>query len=138
MRTGQPKRVLLVDDSQEFLRAARRFLCNLSWLNLVGEATSGEQALELAATLRPDLVLMDLEMHGMTGLAATTQIRRQPDAPKVVILTIHPNPHFRQMAAMAGADAYVRKEDLVLELPRTIASLFPDDAAPDNAKSRPD
>ncbi len=136
MPERQPKRVLLVDDSQEFLRAAKRFLGSISWLTLVGEAASAEQALALTAELRPDVVLMDLEMRGMTGLAATVQIRRQPDAPKVVILTVHPEPHFRRLAALAGADGFVGKENLVLELPRTMASLFPEESAPANAQVR--
>jgi CheY-like chemotaxis protein len=83
----KPKRVLLVDDNQDFLKAAKRFLRTVPGLELVGQATSGEQALELTAALHPDLVLMDFAMPGMNGPAATLRIKQQPNAPKVIILT---------------------------------------------------
>jgi len=121
----KPKRVLLVDDSQDFLKAAKRFLRGVRGLELVGEATSGEQAVELSAALRPDLVLMDFAMPGMNGLMATQRIKRQPDAPKVIIVTLHTHAALRALANEAGADGFLQKEDLVLELPRLLASLFP-------------
>ena len=121
----KPKRVLLVDDNQDFLKAAKRFLRTVPGLELVGQATSGEQALELTAALHPDLVLMDFAMPGMNGPAATLRIKQQPNAPKVIILTLHSRPEFRALANEAGADGFLQKEDLVVELPRLLASLFP-------------
>lgn len=125
MKAIQPKRVLLVDDNQDFLKAAKRFLRRVPGLELVGEATSGEQAVELSAALQPDLVLMDLAMPGMNGLAATLRIKQQPNAPKVIIVTLHTHAALRALANEAGADGFLQKEDLVLELPRLLASLFP-------------
>ena len=131
MRAMKPKRVLLVDDNEDFLKAAKRFLRAVPGLELVGEATSGEQALELSAALHPDLVLMDFAMPGMNGPAATHRIKQQPNAPLVVIVTLHTHPAYRALAKGAGADGFLLKEELVVELPRRLASLFPADASPD-------
>ena len=124
------KRVLLVDDNEDWLKAARRFLRAVPGLELVGAATSGEQALELTAALHPDLVLMDFAMPGMNGSAAMQRIKQQPNAPKVIILTLHSHAAFRALANEAGADGFLRKEDMVVELPRLIASLFPAGTSP--------
>ena len=125
MKTMKPKRVLLVDDNQDFLKAAKRFLRAVPGLELAGEATSGEQAIELSAALQPDLVLMDFAMPGMNGLAATLRIKQQPNAPKVIMVTLHTHSALRALANEAGADGLLQKEDLVVELPRLLASLFP-------------
>lgn len=125
MKTINPKRVLLVDDNQDFLKAAKRFLRAVPGLELVGEATSGEQAVELSTALQPDLVLMDFAMPGMNGLTATLQIKQQPNAPKVIMVTLHTHAALRALAKEAGADGLLQKEDLVVELPRLLASLFP-------------
>jgi len=126
----KPKQVLLVDDNQDFLNATKRFLRTMPGLKLVGEATSGEQALELSATLLPDLVLMDFALPGMNGLAATLLIKQQPNAPKVIMLTLHTHSALRALANEAGADGFLQKEDLVVELPRLLASLFPAGTSP--------
>jgi DNA-binding NarL/FixJ family response regulator len=125
VKTMKPKRVLLVDDNQDFLKAAKRFLRAVPGLELAGEATSGEQAIELSAALQPDLVLMDFAMPGMNGLAATLRIKQQPNAPKVIMVTLHTHAALRALANEAGADGFLQKEDLVLELPRLLAPLFP-------------
>lgn len=125
MRAMKPKRVLLVDDNQDFLKIAKRFLRTLPGLELVGEATSGERALELTAALDLDLVLMDFDMPGINGLAATLRIKQQRNAPKVVIVTLHTDSAIPGLAKEAGADGLLQKEDLVVELPRLLAFLFP-------------
>lgn len=126
----KPKRVLLVDDNQDFLKAAKRFLRTVTGLKLVGEATSAEQALELSAALLPDLVLMDFALPGMNGLAATLRIKQQPNAPKVIMVTLHTHSALRALTSEAGADGFLQKEDLVVELPRLLAALFPADTSP--------
>ena len=124
MRAIKAKRVLLVDDNQDFMKAAKRFLRGVPGLELVGQANSGEQALELSAALHPDLVVMDLAMPGMNGLAATRRIKQQPNAPKVVIVTLHTHSALRALACDAGADGFLQKDHFVDELPRLLAALF--------------
>ena len=91
----KPKGVLLVDDNPGFLKAAARFLRTVPGLELVGEAITGEQALERMAALHPDLVLMDFAMPWMNGLAATLRITQQPNAPKIIIIPVQPAGAFR-------------------------------------------
>ena len=118
-------RVLLVDDSTAFLKAATNFLNNLPGVEVVARATSAAEGLARAAALRPDLVLMDVVMPGMNGLKAVSLIKQRADAPKTVILTLHNSEAYRSGAKAAGADGFIAKDDLVAELPRLLESLFP-------------
>ena len=120
----KPKRVLLVDDHDVFLRTAARLVQSIPDLEVVGQASRGDRAIELIATLHPDLVLMDLSMPGMSGLAATRRIKRQHDGPKVIIVTLHNEREYRDLARDAGADGFISKDDLVVELPTLVATLF--------------
>lgn len=131
----KPKRVLLVDDNPAFMKVAMCFLRTVPGLELVGEATSGEQALELNAALHPDLVLMDISMPGMNGLAATRRIKQQPKAPKVVMVTLHTHTASGTQANDAGADGFLQKDHFVDELPRLLAALFPAGTAPGEERS---
>ncbi len=109
-------RILLVDDSEEFLEAAERFLASEPDLEIVGKARSGEEALALIETTQPDLVLMDVAMPGMNGLEATRRIKGQTKAPKVVMLTLYDNPEYRMVAAENGADGFVTKSEFTVHL----------------------
>lgn len=117
-------RVLLVDDSMAFLAAATKFLNSLAGVEVVERATSAAEALARAAELRPDLVLMDVVMPGMNGFEATRLIKQDFDAPKVIILTLHSTAAYRSGAKSAGADSFVAKDDLVMELPPLLDAMF--------------
>ena len=119
------KRVLLVDDHEVFLSTATRLLQSIPGFHVVGQATCGEEAIKMAAALHPELVLMDFAMPGMNGLDATLRIKRQHDAPKVIMVTLHNGPSYRALAREAGADGFVAKDKLFVELPRLVAALFP-------------
>jgi DNA-binding NarL/FixJ family response regulator len=80
-------RVLLVDDSEVFLEAAVSVVTRTDGFRLVGTATSGEEAVEFAATLGPDLVLMDHRMPGLSGLDAALRIREAHPATVVTIVS---------------------------------------------------
>jgi two-component system, NarL family, response regulator NreC len=102
-------RVLLVDD-QAVVRRGLRVLFHLEPdLEVVGEASTGSEALALAQTLSPDVVLMDLEMAQMDGIAATAALRRVVPQSVVVILSIHDDAQTRRRAQAAGAVAFVEK-----------------------------
>lgn len=124
-------RVLLVDDSPVFAKAANRFLDSLAEVHVVAIAESGEEAIERLQACRPDVVLMDIVMPGMGGLTATQLIKQRSDAPKVVILTWHTAPEYRAAALAAGADGFLSKDDLVSDFAVLLASLF--DRAPDGS-----
>jgi DNA-binding NarL/FixJ family response regulator len=102
-------RVLLVDDQAIVRRGLRvRFRLEPD-LQVVGEANSGTEALTLAQTLRPDVVLMDVEMPEMDGIAATAALRRVVPQSAVVILSIFNDTQTRGRAQAAGAVAFVEK-----------------------------
>ncbi len=117
-------RVLLVDDSVPFLDMESRFLSGLPQFQVVGSATSGEGAVSQVTSLRPDLVLMDLTMPGMNGLQATSHIKKQPNAPRVIIVTLHDQPAYRAMSEFAGADGFITKDNFGEPLMRMIHGLF--------------
>ncbi|MGD2205144.1 MAG: response regulator transcription factor [Anaerolineae bacterium] len=103
-------RILLVDD-QRLMREGLRILLELEPdLDVVGEATSGQDALEAYAALQPDVVLMDVRMPGMDGVEATWRLReRWPDA-RVVILTTFDDDEYVFEGLRAGAQGYMLKD----------------------------
>ncbi len=102
-------RVLLVDDQAVVRRALRvRFHLEPD-LEVVGEASTGREALTLAQALTPDVVLMDIQMPGMNGIEATAALRRVVPESVVVILSIYDDAQTRGQAQAAGAVACVEK-----------------------------
>jgi DNA-binding NarL/FixJ family response regulator len=103
-------RVLVADD-QELVRAGFRLILEAAGFDVVGEAPDGAVAVELAARHRPDVVLMDIRMPVLDGIAATRQLTASgPDAPKVVILTTFDLDDYVYEALRAGASGFLLKE----------------------------
>jgi two-component system invasion response regulator UvrY len=117
-------RVLLVDDNPKFIAAATHFLATMPGVTVAGSALSGREGLAQIANLQPNLVLMDIAMPKMSGLEATRQVKEQPHAPYVVILTMHDNPEYRAAAEIVGADGFITKSEFGAQLPSLIYSLF--------------
>jgi DNA-binding NarL/FixJ family response regulator len=105
-------KLLLVDDNSEFLRAVADFLSTDPRVEIVGQARSGHEVLKRILRLEPDLVVVDLAMPEMDGLEVTRRIKSQPDAPYVIILTLHDNVAYCAMARTSGADGFVAKSEL--------------------------
>ena len=102
-------RVLLVDDQPVVRRGLRvRFQLEPD-MQVVGEASTGREALTLAQTLTPDVVLLDIQMPGMDGIEATAALRTIVPQSAVVILSIHNERQTRIRAQAAGAVAFVEK-----------------------------
>ena len=101
--------VLLVDDHEGFINAALRHFRRFSWLEVVGTAANGLEAIERSDALRPQVVLMDLAMPEMGGLQATRLIKTQDDAPYIVIASHFDDAEHREHALRAGADGFVSK-----------------------------
>jgi DNA-binding NarL/FixJ family response regulator len=112
--------VLLVDDNGEFLDSIARLLAEDSRMRIVGRASSGQEALEMTARLKPDVVFMDLAMPEMNGLQATRQLKEQSTPPHVVIMTCHGNKEYQVAASIAGADAFISKDDFYAHFPRLL------------------
>jgi DNA-binding NarL/FixJ family response regulator len=104
--------VLIVDDQPPFLVAARRLIESTPGFESVGEATSGEHAVTLASALRPDLVLMDVRMPGLGGLAAARCITMARSAAAVVLVSADPQDVPAGAAEGCGALAVISKQHL--------------------------
>jgi DNA-binding NarL/FixJ family response regulator len=103
-------RVLIADD-QALVRAGFRVLIDSAPdLTVVGEAADGIEALALAGTTSPDVVLMDIRMPNLDGLSATRQIVAGPDAPRVIILTTFDIDEYVFEALRAGASGFLLKD----------------------------
>ncbi len=105
-----------MDDHEGFINAAIRHLRKLDWLEVVGRAGNGLEAIERSEALRPHVVLMDLAMPEMGGLQATRLIKTQDQPPFVVIASHFDDAEHREHAARAGADEFVSKLSYIQEV----------------------
>ena len=112
-------RVLVVDDHDVF-RTELRMLLGKAGLDVVGEAASGVQAIELASTTKPDVVVMDLHMPEMDGLEATRRMALTDPPMRVLVLTISDEDEDVIGAILAGASGYLLKDAPLPELLRGI------------------
>ena len=108
--TSPPIRVLLVDDHMMVRRGLATFLKIFDDLELAGEAADGDEAIQLCAQVKPDVVLMDLVMPGMDGVAATHAIRQQFPEMQVLALTSFKEEERVQNVLQAGAIGYLLKD----------------------------
>jgi two-component system, NarL family, response regulator LiaR len=117
---SDPIRVLVVDDHEMVRRGLAVFLDAFDDMTLVGEASSGEEAVELCERLAPDVVLMDLILPGIDGLAATRMIRERSPGTQVLALTSYKEEELVQAALQAGAIGYLLKNATIDELAQAI------------------
>lgn len=107
---SEPIRVLLADDQRVVREGLAMLLGLLPDVEVVGTAADGEQAIELAARLRPDVVLMDLRMPRCDGIEATRRLRAEPGASQVIALTTYADDRSVLDALRAGARGYLTKD----------------------------
>jgi DNA-binding NarL/FixJ family response regulator len=113
---GARIRVLIADDHRLFAESLTIMLEVEPRIEVVGYAADGREAVALAAILRPDVVVMDLDMPLMDGIEATIGVRRSAPGTKVVIVTGSSDERDAERAREAGATAYVPKESSVEQL----------------------
>jgi len=109
-------RALVVDDSLTILHAICALLEHHEIVELVGRAESGEEAIDAALALRPDLVLMDADMPGMSGLRASLMLWQVCPTTRVVLMTMDRSPELRRACCSCGAFAVIYKPTFLSEL----------------------
>ncbi len=116
-------RLLLVDDDPEFRETLRVLLTQREDAVVLGEAGSGEEALRLADALRPDVILIDLAMPRMNGLEVTRRLKARWPTLVVIIITVHDEEAYRRTALAAGAEAFLVKKTLGVDLWPTLLKI---------------
>jgi CheY-like chemotaxis protein len=117
---ARPCRVLLVEDDEFFVEALSELLQADGRFEIVGRASDGREGVELAGSLHPDVVLMDIGLPVMDGVEATREIRRRRRPPAVVAITGYEYEERALEVRQAGAVDYVRKGRLGPELAQTL------------------
>jgi DNA-binding NarL/FixJ family response regulator len=102
-------RVLIADEHVTFREFLKSFLFRIPGFQVAGEASDGVEAVELVAQLKPDLVLMDIDMPRMDGLEAARRIKARYDGTSVILLSAVADEAHRQAAHRSGADAFLPK-----------------------------
>lgn len=116
-------RLVIVDDHPLVRDGLRARLSVVPGLEVIGEAASGDAALELAAALMPDLMLVDVGMRGMNGIELATQLRLRHPGIRVLMLSMYDNREYVLSAIRAGARGYVLKESPAEEILSAISAV---------------
>jgi len=116
-------RILVADDHEVIRQGLRTVLEGRPGWKIAGEAANGRQAAELARTLKPDVIIMDISMPEMNGLDATREILRDAPASEILILTLHDSEQLAEDVLKAGARGYVLKSDAANDLLRAVDCL---------------
>ncbi len=120
----QKIKILIADDHPVVRRGLQSCLTRQDRVRIVGEAADGDEALEKALALTPDVVLMDISMPRRDGLAVTEALRKQAPQIKVLVLSVHSNKEFIFRIIQAGAHGYVSKEATPEQLLTAIEAVF--------------
>lgn len=116
--------VLVVDDHDLVRTGIRRMLADVPGISVIGEAASGEEALQLARDLQPHVVLMDVRMPGIGGLEATRKLNRSQPQVRVIAVTACDEDPFPTRLLQAGASGYLTKGAALEEMIKAIRQVF--------------
>jgi two-component system, NarL family, response regulator LiaR len=113
-------RVVVADAAANWRLAACSLLSNISTVKILGVATNGPEALEMVGKFRPDIILMDVILPGLTGIDAARLFRREGIETKIIIVSLTGDPHVIDAAIGEGVAGYVHKSDFASELASAI------------------
>ena len=118
-----PLRILVVDDHSVVRRGLKSLLSSRQEWEIIDEAGDGQEALEKATRLKPDVVLLDVSMPIMDGLEACRRIRKIMPETEILMVTQHDSPQMMREALAAGAKGYVVKSDVARDLLSAVAAV---------------
>ena len=121
---SKPITVLLVDDHQIVRVGFRRLIETTSDIRVLAEAQSGEESYQLVNDLRPDIIIMDINMPGIGGLEAIGRLRKRNVKEKIIALTVHETEPFPSRVLAAGAQGYLSKRCAPQELIQAIRKVY--------------
>jgi DNA-binding NarL/FixJ family response regulator len=121
--TDRPIRVLVADDHTIVRTGIRHVLEGEPGFDVIGEASNGTEAFELAAKLRPDVVVLDISMPSESGLQIAARLRTVSSPPRVLILSMHDNSEYVLESVRAGAHGYILKDTAATELRSAIRAV---------------
>src|SRR5687768_14776836 len=116
-------RVLIVDDHAVVREGIRHVLSSDGTFDVVGEASGGVAAIELAESLKPDVMVLDLTMPDIHGLEVAERIRKTMPETAILILSIHDHPEYVLRSIQAGTQGYLRKDSSPAELRKAIRAV---------------
>lgn len=119
-------RVLIADDHALFRQGLRSLLETMEQVEVVGEAENGQEVIEMAGSLCPDIILMDIGMPGYDGLEATSRIKARYPQIKILIISMHADHPFVRQALKAGASGYLFKGAPFHDLKAALESIMQD------------
>jgi DNA-binding NarL/FixJ family response regulator len=117
-----PIRILLADDHRQWLAVAARLL--ESQYEVVTMVTDGQSVIDEASRLAPDVLVLDISMPALNGIAAARRLRAQGFSKKIIFLTVHGDPDYVSAAVAAGAHGYVIKSRLASDLPLALKEVI--------------
>jgi DNA-binding NarL/FixJ family response regulator len=113
-------RVAIVEDQRLLRELVGMLLAKHSDMEVVGEASSGREALRLAERARPDVVVLDIGLPDLDGVEVARRLRRESEDLKIIALSVHAEPHVVHQMLQAGANGYVLKSGAMTQLERAI------------------
>ena len=123
MNLAEPLSILIVDDHPLFRKGVIQLIQAEPMFRFVGEAASGKEGLQLAHTLQPDMILLDLNMKGMNGIEVLKSLKDADLDARIIMLTVSDHAEDLMAALQAGADGYLLKdmepEDLMQRAAKT-------------------
>ncbi len=120
LRKSRLARLVIADDHELARAGLRTMLIGETWVELVGEARNGREALSICRRLQPDLALVDVRMPDLDGLSTCRSIKQEFPLINVILITMHENPQYLLEALKSGASGYVLKDITQRELLATV------------------
>ncbi|MFT4713522.1 MAG: two-component system invasion response regulator UvrY [Candidatus Azotimanducaceae bacterium] len=117
-------RVLVVDDHRLVRIGTSRLLADIEGIKIIGQAATGEEAIDMVKDLKPDVVLMDIQMPGIGGMEATKRCLRIDPELKVIVVTVHEEDPYPSQLMGVGAAGYLTKKADVAEMVRSIKKVM--------------